>query len=976
MTSSEYSLRLDHDPRNLVDRSKTVAFSFEGTPILAYQGDTIASALYASGVRVFSRSFKYHRPRGLLCVAGRCPNCLMTVDGVPNVRTCTEKAREGLVVRHQNAWPSLERDFLSVLDKLGGLMPVGFYYKTFHHPKLFWRVAQPVIRRIAGLGVLEVDSPPRTRYGHQYLHTDVAVVGGGPAGLSAAFEAAAGGAKVTLIDDQPSLGGVLRFDTRSYRDLSGVHNGADFEVAEQLVRSVGESERVQVLSEATAFGLYQDNLLGVLCKDRIVKLRAKQVIVATGSYELPHLFDRNDLPGVMLATGARRLMHLYGVKPGTTALVATSGDGGYHTALDLVEAGVRLAALVDARPGFPHQLDAAQALRAQGVLILTSHTIARAEGPKKVTAAVVAALRDGMVTTEERQFDCDLICMSGNTRPADLLLYQAGSQPKHDTELLEMVATELPENVSAAGEVTGLNDLASSILQGKLAGAEAAVSVSHAVSTPYLQKLRHDLESNVTRQRDNAPTLNSSAVYGQGARRFVCVCEDVTTSDVLRAIDEGFDDIQTLKRYSTVTMGPCQGKMCLKSLVDICARHTGRSIDETGLTTSRPPLHPVPLGALAGPSRLPIKLTPMDRKHLALGALMVDLGQWQRAHSYGSPHDECLAVRERVGIIDVSTLGKLDVKGRDAPMLLDKVYTHRFSDLRVGRIRYALMCSENGTIMDDGTVTRMGEEHYFVTTTSGNADVMEEWLKWWLAGTGMCVHVTNMTSGFAAINVAGPRSRDTLSKLTDIDLSPTAFRYMRSARGAVAGVDTILLRIGFVGESGWELHFPAEHGEYLWDALTEAGEEFGIAPFGLEAQRILRLEKKHIIVGQDTDAVSNPLEGDLSWVVRFDKEDFVGRSGLLAVQERGLTNKLIGFVMRDGRVPEDGDPVVVGQRPVGRVTSARLSPTLGRGFGMAWVPTELASEGGEIRIQVDGKSSPATVTLQPFYDPEGKRLRE
>jgi sarcosine oxidase subunit alpha len=373
---------------------------------------------------------------------------------------------------------------------------------------------------------------------------------------------------------------------------------------------------------------------------------------------------------------------------------------------------------------------------------------------------------------------------------------------------------------------------------------------------------------------------------------------------------------------------------------------------------------------------MPIKRTSIHHKHLQLGASMVDLGPWRRPHSYGSPQEESLAVRQRVGIIDVSTLGKLDVSGRDAGRLLDKVYTHHFSSLRVGRIRYGVLCTDSGAILDDGTVTRMAEDRFFVTTTTGNIELIEEWFKWWRAGTGMCAHVTNVTSAFAAINVAGPRARETLGKLTDVDLSPGAFRYMRSAQGAVAGVPAIFLRIGFVGETGWELHFPAEYGEHMWDALMDAGREFGIAPFGVEAQRILRLEKKHIIVSQDTDAVTNPLESDMEWVVRLDKEDFIGRGGLVSAAERGPRERLAGFVMRDGVVPEDGAPVISGFAPVGHVTSSRLSPTMGKGFGLVRLPAEMAQEGKVIYIRVDGRIVPADVTLQPVYDPQGARLRE
>ena len=328
-----------------------------------------------------------------------------------------------------------------------------------------------------------------------------------------------------------------------------------------------------------------------------------------------------------------------------------------------------------------------------------------------------------------------------------------------------------------------------------------------------------------------------------------------------------------------------------------------------------------------------------------------------------------------MGIIDVGTLGKLEVVGRDAPQLLDRLYTHRFSSLPVGRIRYGLMTSDNGVIMDDGTVTRLEEDRYFVTTTSGNADVIEEWFNWWNAGAANCAHVVNVTAAYGAVNVAGPKARETLTKLTGIDLSTRNFRYMRSAQGEVAGVPCLLLRNGFVGEAGWEVHFPAEYGEYMWHAIMEAGREFGISPFGLEAQRILRLEKGHVIVGQDTDAISTPMDVGSDWAVRFDKADFIGRGGLAVAAERGLKQRLVGFVMPGVAAPEDGTPVISGGRPVGRVTSSRVSPSLGKGFGLAWVPPELAEEGASIEVLVDHRPVVAWVTLEPVYDPEGRRLR-
>ena len=976
MVKESRSPRLPAGPSELIDRDTAVEFRFDGRKVAAWEGDTVASALFASGVSTFSRGFKYHRPRGLLCAAGRCPNCLVNVDGVPNVRACLQQVKPGMQVRHQNAWPSLRWDFLSVLDRLGWLMPVGFYYKALHRPKLLWLLAQRVIRRVGGLGKIDVDDVPETSYQHRNQHADVAVVGGGPAGLSAALAAAEHGARVALIDDQPRLGGHLRFGSPESDGADESQGVTGNDIADELEKSALEAPRLRVMSGATVFACYQDNLLGILSGRDLVKLRAKRVVVATGSYDVPMLFENNDLPGVMLAGAAQRLVRLYGVRPGRRAVVATDGDQGYRAALDLMGAGVEVIAVVDSRPGFPERLEAARAVAAEGIPVLTSHVVAEAEGKTKLRQALVQRLEAGKPAGPPRKVRCDLLCMSGNTQPADGLLLQAGARRDHNRAPGDPEHWALPPGLQAAGDVAGSPDLATSLLQGRLAGLEAAQCLGAA--SPELQAEVDDARRQVTEAQGRPE--GQGVPFGPGPsptgkKQFVCFCEDVTVKDISDAVAEGFDDIQMLKRYSTASMGPCQGKMCLKALVGLCAQYTGRSVESTGTTTPRPPLQPVPLAALAGASPMPMKRTPMDRIHRGLGAVMVEAGPWQRPHSYGSPQEECLAVRQRVGIIDVSTLGKLDVRGKDAGTLLDRVYTHHFSNLPVGRTRYGLLCSDNGVILDDGTVTRVSDDHYFVTTTSGNADLIEEWFKWWAAGRNLCAHVTNVTSDYAAMNVAGPYARQTLGKLTGIDLSPAAFPYMRFARGEIAGVTGMLLRIGFVGEAGWEVHVPAEYGEHLWEAIIEAGAEFGIAPFGLEAQRVLRLEKKHVIVGQDTDAVSNPLESDLGWAVRFDKEDFIGRGGLRVISERGLRNKLVGFVMRDGLVPADGAPVVSGRTPIGRVTSARRSPTTSKGFGLAWVPADVAEEGSSISILIDGRSLPAQVTLRPFYDPDGERLR-
>lgn len=984
--------RLPPQASHVVDHATTLTFTCDGRRIPARQGDTIASALYAAGQRVFSRSFKYHRPRGLLCAAGNCPNCLMNVDGTPSVRTCTEPVRAGMRVRSQNAWPSLTWDVLSLIEKLDFLLPIGFYYKTFIRPRWAWPLVEKLLRRVAGLGTIDRRTKPKRDYDHQYRHTDITVVGGGPAGLAAASAAARLGCHVTLVDDQPALGGHLRFRTDTCHAPAELDAEADlsgFAVAQRLAARVQDQSNIDVLSTATVFGGYEGGLLGVMHGKRLIHLRTKRLVVATGCHEYPPVFKNNDRPGVMLAGGVRRLLHLYAVKPGTRAVVVCHTESGLRLALELLDAGVQVAAVVDARGRLPHTDERAdalrQALQAAGVELFSACTIQEACGRRRVEGAVVAPLdpHGQPFAYAGRFIPCDLICLATDRAPAAGLIAQSGGALRYDEPLGQMVPDMLPPGVFCAGEVTGLGaDAPLSVLldQGRLAGVQAAHSLAPVDSSEGQSRLDglQQAGDDHAAWRDCAPYPQLGHVWAQ-KKQFVCVCEDLTHTELADGVDEGFDEVETLKRYSTFAMGPCQGRMCATSALRICARQAGREIAAARTTTARPPLKPVPLGVLAGRGHQPEKHTPLHQRHLDLGAEMMLLGNWKRPVAYTSPGQEHRAVREGVGIIDVSTLGKLEVTGRGAGALLDKVYTHTFSSLRVGRIRYGVMCDDAGIIIDDGTVSRLATDRFFLTTTTGNVEFVEQWLKWWTAGTDLDVNVINVTGGLAAINIAGPCARRVLSTLTDCDLSREAFSYMACRQARVAGVDALLLRIGFVGETGWEVHVPAECGEHVWDALLAAGRtlepETQVVPFGVEAQRMLRLEKKHVIVGQDTDALSNPLEADMAWVVKFDKDDFIGKRALQDIEARGMRQKLVGFRLRDATLAEGGQAVVVDGKPAGRVASAKLSPVLGTCVGLAWVPVEVARGATPLQIRIDGKLETADVVNDAFYDPAGERLR-
>ncbi|MDQ6884317.1 MAG: 2Fe-2S iron-sulfur cluster-binding protein [Candidatus Dormibacteraeota bacterium] len=886
--------RLPSHPSERLNRASQLALTMDGRPLNAFEGDTIGSAMAANGVTVTGRSFKYHRPRGLRCMTGACANCLVTVDGVPNVRACLEPARDGMTVRRQNAWPSVDRDLLGVFDLFAWALPAGFYYKAFHRPRFLWPLVEPIIRQLAGLGRV-----PETVLAHNgqtvlgetaddvqkvYLHPDVLVIGGGRAGLSAAIEVANAGKNTVLLEGRPELGG----RTRS----SGAYATAASLVAE------AEKAGIRILLRTAALGAFEGGLILAASHDRLFHIRPKEIVIATGSMEQVPTFPNNDLPGIMTGEAVDRLLHLYRILPGSRAVVAAYG---------------------------PTAQETAGALRAEGaevtVIDPTTEVIEAALGHGRLRGIVLKS------KTGTRQLACDLLVVGGLGVPAAGLVPQMGGQLRFDKQIQALVAEGLPSHIRATGAVTG-----------------------------------------ASRTSAIVPPASSPAP----GKQFTCTCMDVTKKEMEQAVVEGFDDIELLKRYTTVSMGPCQGKSCLHGSRQLTAALTKRTLAQTATTTSRPPWVPVSLGVLAAGSHTPRKETAMHDRHVAAGAEFLWAGDWRRPHHYQDPREECRAVHERVGLIDVSSLGKFRIKGPQVVTLLERLYPSRLGDLKMGRIRYGAMLNDQGVILDDGTLCRLAEDEFFVTTTTGGTAGMEQWMRWWLADWGLDVQLLNVSGGYAAVNLAGPLSRRVMERLTDLDVSAAALPYLSSARGTVAGVPALILRIGFVGELSYEIHVPSAFGEHVWDAIMDAGKEHGIAAFGLEAQRILRLEKQHIIVGQDTDALSTPYGAGLNWMVKLEKPDFLGRASL---QTPDTEERLVGFTLEGGEVPPEGASIVEGDRPVGRVTSSRWSGIREGGVGMAWLPTAWAENGRAFEIVFSGKRSTGKVHLEPFYDPKGERLR-
>jgi sarcosine oxidase subunit alpha len=989
-----------------IDRSKPLRFRFNGQSYTGFQGDTLASALIASGISLVGRSFKYHRPRGIMTAGSEEPNALVQLGlgarTEPNLRATQVELFDGLTAASQNAWPSLEFDVGAVNSLLSRLFPAGFYYKTFMWPASFWMKYEYFIRKAAGLG-RSPEEPDPDHYDKTFAHCDVAVVGAGPAGLAAALAAGRSGARVVLCDEQQELGGSLLSDSET------IDGKPAAEWVASAVAELAAMKEVTLLPRTTAYGYYDHNRLELiervtdhlgaaaapanLPRQRLWKLRARQVVLATGALERPLVFADNDRPGIMLAGAARTYVNRYGVAPGRKAVVFTNNDSAYRTAIDLAAAGIRVT-VVDVRRDPQGALPTLA--RAKGVEVRAGQGIVATRGKTQVTGVSVAPLADAgdALAGSPVDIDCDLVCVSGGWNPTVHPFSQAIGKLRFDESIAAFVPDKWIQKLRNAGACNGSFALADCLAEGHAAGAAAAGDAGFEGATggtaPTAERTAEEPLKPVWLVPHGKP-------LGEGAKHFVDQQNDVTAADVHLASREGYRSVEHLKRYTTMGMGTDQGKTSNVNALAILAQTLGAEIPAVGTTTFRPPYTPVTIGAFAGHEKGdlldPIRRSPLHHWHESVGALFENVGQWRRAWYYPKPgesmHDavnrEVKAARTSVGIVDASTLGKIDIQGPDAVELLNWVYTNAWNKLGVGQCRYGFMLGEDGMVFDDGVTTRLGENHFLMTTTTGGAARVLAWLENWLQceWPDMKVYCTSVTEQWATVGIAGPMSRKLLAELTtDIDLDPATFPFMSLKEGHVAGIPARVYRISFTGELSYEINVAPSFAVALWQALMTAGEKYDITPYGTEAMHVLRAEKGFVIVGQDTDGTQTPYDLGMGWIVSKQKKDFLGKRSLARSDTARPDRKhLVGLLTENpSEVMPEGAQVVeqLKDKPpmqmIGHVTSSYWSPNCGRSIAMGVIKNGRNRIDQTVFVPLADRVIRARVVEPKFYDPEGKRI--
>ena len=990
--------------RGLVDRSEPINFRFNGRTLTGYAGDTLASALLANGIHLVGRSFKYHRPRGIVGSGAEEPNALVQVGygalTIPNLRATQVEIVEGMDARSVNVWPSVEFDFGAINSWFARILPAGFYYKTFMRPAFMWHWYEKQIRKAAGFGVAP-DGPDPDTYDHMNAHTDVLVVGAGPSGIAAALAAARKGARVILADERHELGGSALY----------TRDAIDGQPAEEWVRaSLDELQsmpKVRVFSRTTAFGAYRENFVALVerrtdhlasppehvSRQRMWRVRAKHIVIATGSLERPLVFGNNDRPGVMLSGAVSTYVNQFGVAPGRRAVVFTNNDHAYQTALDLCDAGVDVTALVDVRASGAGAV--AAEVEARGITVLKRHVVCQVDGKKRVSAAEIRPLKDdGSVGGPSRIESCDMLAVSGGFSPVVHLHAHPGGRTAYDPERAAFVATDAALDQTIAGSAAGDETLAACLESGFSAGDDAAKAAGVTG-----RELGHRASA------ESAPLNDAETIWqvpnplgmSRGPKAFVDYQNDTSAADLHLAVREGYHSIEHVKRYTALGFGTDQGKLGNINGMGIVSSALGLAPDAVGTTTFRPPYSPVTFGAVAGRALGglldPVRKTAIHPWHEAHGALFENVGQWHRPWYYPKPGEtmqqavdrECLAVRNAVGIMDASTLGKIDVRGPDAAEFLDRIYTNGWKKLAVGRARYGLMLGEDGMVMDDGVSARLADDHYYMTTTTGGAAHVLGWMERWAQTEWpeLKVYFTSVTDEWTTISIAGPNARSVLESVgTDIDLDSETFPFMSFKFGQVAGMDARVFRVSFSGEHAFEINVPANYGRAMWEAVFAAGESYGITPYGTEAMHVLRAEKGFVIVGQDTDGSVTPHDLGMSWIVAKHK-DFLGKRSLSRSDcVRTDRKQLVGLLTEDPEeVLVEGAQLVdepftrLPAKMVGHVTSSYWSAALGHSIALAVVKGGHHRHGETVYAPMaDGRVIPAKIGPSVFYDVKGVRL--
>jgi len=969
--------RLNHLPTLKIDTAQKLGFTYKGKKYYGVKGDTVATALFGNNVRIFGRSLKYHRPRGLYSLDGECSNTCMEVDGIPNVRCENTLLKDGMVIKEQNVKGSAENDMMSFLDKLDWMMPAGFYYNVMHKPAKIWPIAMKQIRKAAGLGKISPDYEMPGKFDEVFLSTDVCIIGGGPSGMVAALSAAEKGLRVILMESRPWLGGFFEYRSSEYKNKQTLHDRS-----KQLADEVIAQDNIRVFTHTSAVGTYNNNLVTGfqigkkedVFDERYIEIRAKSVVAAAGCIERPLIFDNNERPGVMQIGCALRMAKTYGQLPGKNAVFSIGHDLGLEAALELHDLGLTIECIADIREdGQDPQL--LEKVQAKKIPLLKGWVATKAHGSKRVKKVSLSSI-DGQVS---KTFPCDLVVASAGMTPVTGHITIALGTLRYDTHTGFFLPDKMPDKMHAAGRILGLNDPLSIEASGALAGLKAAFDCESG-------SIKEIGEAKKVLENLPGPARGTKLVTApvKGRKSFICFDEDATIKNINQAIEKGFDVPELIKRFTATGLGPSQGGIPGHNLPLYVAKYQALPDVSIRPTNVRPPLVPTLISTYAGVNHKMFKNTPMDEMQKKDGGIFRNIGVWQRARYFSTDltcKKEIENVRNNVGMLDGSTLGKFRLHGPDALTALQRVFVSDMSKIKEGRIKYSAMCNDDGCVIDDGVVVKLGENDYYFTTSSGRAGQTVEWIRYHTRYDGWDFALVNLTDSLGVINLSGPNARKVFEKIVDIDVSNEAFGFSEYKEFKIA--DTIpirAMRLGFVGELSYEMHVPSSYMEAVWLVLKEAGKEFNIQNFGVEAQNVLRMEKCHIILGQESEQRTNLLDVGLGflWDRKKVEAKTIGAVALRQAEKDQTRLKLVGFkTENNSRAPRDG-ALIVDDKVRGYVATARDSFSLNEAVGMALVEGPLSKIGTRLEIYEDECGDEriyGKVVAMPFYDPEGQRMK-